>query len=142
MVTERGQTNGSGSLANIEIAPADDHITFKVSAKANCHDLNESYAFYHIPNLYKIYPNPIRNIITIELNESEFREMQELQKITGYDQSHKLKIFDQYNMVIREESLASNFGSFTIDASGYKPGLYIIELHNRNFTKRFKVQKL
>jgi len=50
--------------------------------------------------------------------------------------------YDQFNMLIREDKLRSDFGTFTIDASGYNRGLYIVELHNQLFTKRYKVQKL
>lgn len=132
-------TNGSGSQADIEIDPSEDHMTFEVTTEANCQLLNESYAFYHFPNFYKIYPNPIQDFIAIELDKSAISQIKAIQNKDVANQVHELKIYNQYNGLIREESLESNFGTYTIDASGYKSGIYMVELRNSYFTKRYKV---
>ncbi|HLT93007.1 MAG TPA: T9SS type A sorting domain-containing protein, partial [Membranihabitans sp.] len=102
----------------------------------------ETYAFYHFPNLYMVYPNPIQDFITIELDESANNKLTAIHNSAVTNEIHELKIYNQYNGLIRAVSLGSNFGSYRIEASKYKPGIYVIELRNPYFTKRYKVQKL
>jgi hypothetical protein len=74
---------------------------------------------------YKIYPNPVRNQLNLELPANQFRE---------------LSVTDVSGRLILSQKLSSN--NFPIDVSNWSKGIYILKLKGDNISKvdRFVVE--
>lgn len=129
--------NPDGSQAYITIASSS-YIMFDISTVANCNEIEESYEIFLDETFYAVFPNPMENQLHVEWDPEKYQKIINTQK----HEKHSLKIYDQYRSLIMEKELESNSGSHTLDVSGLKQGMYIVELSNPNFTKTFKVQKL
>lgn len=130
--------NAGGFYADIDIGTSD-YIVFKVETEANCNDVTEYFDFNYTGSFYKVYPNPMENILHIDVN----KEKQGYARGYNFSNSmHQLKIYDQYKSLKISRELITDSETHAIDVSGLRNGLYLVEIQNQYFTKVFKIQRL
>jgi hypothetical protein len=75
-----------------------------------------------------VYPNPVRGRFTVTMNGINGPASAILKTVNG--------------MVVKRWSLISNEGKFAFDATGLKPGQYILQVYSDNRNWVFKIVKL
>lgn len=130
--------NAGGSFAEIDIGSTN-QIVFKVETEANCNEITEYFDFNYTGSFYNIYPNPMGQMLHVEINKENHTYSS---SINFNNTSHQIKIYDQYKSLKLQKNLNMDSGSHHINTSGLQNGLYFIELQNQHFSKVFKMQKL
>ncbi len=80
----------------------------------------------------KAYPNPTADFTTLELGLPE----KERAEIAVYDMSGKLL------QTIYDGKIERGTSSYSIDLSGYEPGMYLITIRSKKFNETVRVSKL
>jgi photosystem II stability/assembly factor-like uncharacterized protein len=81
------------------------------------------------PELFSIYPNPVSNIVTIEVS----RAIKENMMICIFSVDGKLLLKGQFS--------AQNSNKLTLDLSGFSQGLYILNIKGQSISNSFKLLK-
>ncbi len=86
--------------------------------------------FNNIGSLFKIYPNPVHDNLTLELN-SEIKIDFTLKIINTQSQTLFIKNFKNINELVKE-----------INVSNYPPGIYYLKIYsdNKSFVRKFAIQ--
>ena len=119
--------------------PADDYKVVVRDASKTCIqeetvtveiDILESTVDNYLSNI-KLYPNPTRDILIVEINES-----------VNTPGNMNIEIYDVLGKLMHRKTLMSNSQKSEISLMEYTSGNYIIKCYNQNFEKHFKVIKI
>lgn len=87
-----------------------------------------------VDNWYKVYPNPVSNILTIEFDYLNVIN-QKLNDIENFD----IKIYNKTNTLVYQNSLNKSINKIEIDLTNYIPDIYILKLKIGNSEHEEKI---
>lgn len=80
-----------------------------------------------IDNWYKVYPNPVDNVLTIEFDYSKVINQQ-----LNDNDNLEIEIYDKTNTCVYQTSLNKSINKIEIDLTNYIPDIYILKLKLAN----------
>lgn len=121
VVVRQGNTAGGFSLA----ASAFDNVLWDYINKLDC---SVTSITEETNNHYKLYPNPINDVLTIE-NPNQMMD--------------EVKVVDILGNVVYEDKLAQQISTLNINFFGFSEGIYFVEIKNaQQIQVRYKLVKL
>lgn len=121
VIVRQGNTAGGFNLA----ASAFDNVLWDYINKLDCSLSNIKEGD---DSNFKLYPNPVNDVLTIE-NSNQMMD--------------EVKVIDILGNIVYEDKLAQQTSTLSIDFFGFNKGIYFVEIKNTNQAQvRYKLVKL